>query len=124
MSTKHRLISKTMKFTQEHRLKSWYYFLSTLVLNILAFYGTYAFAFIPGKLVCSILTGLLTARLFVIYHDFNHEAILRLSKVARFLITSSGITTLAPPGIWKESQRIEASKKPRSIHLKYVNAFN
>jgi acyl-lipid omega-6 desaturase (Delta-12 desaturase) len=43
--------------------------------------------------------------LFVIYHDFNHEAILRNSKAAKFLMTIFGMTTLAPTSIWNETHQ-------------------
>ena len=86
-------------------MKSWYYFLSTLLLTILAFYGTYAVPPVAGKLICGILAGLLTSRAFVIYHDFNHEAILRRSALAKFLMTLFGVATLAPPSIWNETHQ-------------------
>ena len=105
MITRNSLISETMKFTHEDRLKSWYYFLSTLVLSLLAFYGTYAAALVPVKLMCGLFAGLLTCRLFVIYHDFNHEAILLRSRAARFLMTLFGIATLAPASIWNETHQ-------------------
>ena len=103
MIERNSLISKTMKITRENRLKSWYYVLSTLVLCLIAFYGTYILASIPGKLMCGLLAGLLTSRLFVIYHDFHHEAILRKSLAARLLMTLFGLATLAPTSIWNET---------------------
>jgi acyl-lipid omega-6 desaturase (Delta-12 desaturase) len=105
MITRNSLISETMKFTHEDRFKSWYYFLSTLVLSFLAFYGTNAAESIPLKLMCGLFAGLLTSRLFVMYHDFHHEAILRKSRAARFLMTLFGITTLAPASIWNETHQ-------------------
>lgn len=105
MITRNSLISETMKFTDEDRLRSWYYLLSTLVLAIIAFYGTYVVASIPGKLICGLLAGLLTARAFVIYHDYNHEAILRKSIAARLLMTLFGLATLAPMSIWNETHQ-------------------
>ena len=105
MITKNSLISETMKFTDENRLKSWYYFLSTLVLSFLAFYGTYAAILIPVKLISGLFAGLLTSRLFVMYHDFNHGAILRKSRSARLLMALFGIATLAPASIWNETHQ-------------------
>jgi omega-6 fatty acid desaturase (delta-12 desaturase) len=105
MISKNNLLTESMKFTGEDPLKSWYYFLSTFILTAGAFYGTYAVETLAGKLFFGLLAGLLTSRAFVIYHDYHHEAILRKSAVAKFLMTLFGILTLAPPSIWKETHQ-------------------
>lgn len=102
MSTK-RLIAATVVFAQENLALSWYYFLSTLFVTALAFVGTYQLSLAPAKLVCSILAGLLACRLFVLYHDFQHEAILRRSGMARVLMNLVGLLTLSPNSIWVET---------------------
>lgn len=86
-------------------MKSWYYFLSTLTFTAIAFFGTYAAGSVIAKLLCGFFAGLLTSRLFVIYHDFNHEAILRKSRVAKIMMTLFGIVTLAPTSIWNETHQ-------------------
>lgn len=103
--SKNKLISATMSFTEEDRFQSWYYFLSTLVLTALTFLGTYWVPSIIGKVMSGLVAGLLTSRLFVIYHDFHHEAILRKSVIAKFLMTLVGILTLAPRSIWNETHQ-------------------
>ncbi len=94
-----------MPFTRENKYLSWYYFLSTAVLMSLAFYGTYWFSSIPGKILSGLLAGLLTSRMFVIYHDFHHKAILRKSRIAKILMTVFGLLTLAPASIWNETHQ-------------------
>jgi len=69
----------------------------------LSFAGTGLFHPAPLKIASGILAGLLTARMFVIYHDFQHGAILRKSVVARAVMTLFGILTLAPASIWTET---------------------
>ena len=105
MVSKNELILATMSFTGEDRFRSWYYFLSTLLLTAFAFEGTYWIPFATGKMISGLLAGLLTSRLFVIYHDFNHEAILRKSAPAKLLMTVFGILTLAPANIWTETHQ-------------------
>jgi omega-6 fatty acid desaturase (delta-12 desaturase) len=105
MVSKNRLVLDTMRFTQENTYLSWYYFLSTSVLAVTAFLGTYWIPFAIGKIVASLLAGLLTSRLFVIYHDYQHEAILRRSGIAKVLMAIFGMLTLAPPSIWKETHQ-------------------
>lgn len=55
------------------------------------------------RLVLSLLTGLLYVRMFVIYHDYQHHAILQNSKFATFIMKTFGIFILAPQNIWKRS---------------------
>jgi omega-6 fatty acid desaturase (delta-12 desaturase) len=105
MVSKRRLIVETMPFTQENISQSWYYVLSTGVLMTMAFYGTYWFSGTIGKVVCGLLAGLITSRMFVIYHDYHHEAILRKSRIAKFLMTAFGLLTLAPSSIWNETHQ-------------------
>jgi len=99
------LIIATMEFVDEDRSKSWFYFLSTLVLSVLAFSGTYWVSPIVGKILFSLLAGLLTSRLFVIYHDFHHGSILRNSSLANALMWIVGILTLSPSSIWDETHQ-------------------
>ena len=42
-------------------------------------------------------------RLFVIYHDYQHRAILQRSKVAEWLMTIIGVYLMAPETIWKRT---------------------
>lgn len=105
MISKRNLLSATMHFTQEHKYLSWYYFLSTAFLMSFAFYGTYWFSTAFGKIISGLLAGLLTSRMFVIYHDYHHEAILRKSTPAKILMTLFGLLTLAPTSIWTETHQ-------------------
>jgi omega-6 fatty acid desaturase (delta-12 desaturase) len=58
---------------------------------------------IAGKIVCSIFAGLLILRMFVIYHDQQHHAILPESRLAETLMRIYGILALSPTSIWKSS---------------------
>lgn len=97
------LILATKQFAQENRAKSWFALLSTLLLLVIAFSGTVFFSNILVRLVFGILTGLLMVRMFIIYHDFQHHAILHRSLPANIIMTAFGIFVLAPPSIWKRS---------------------
>ena len=55
------------------------------------------------KGACSVLSGLLILRLFVIYHDQQHHAILPGSRLAEFLMRAVGILALSPSSIWRSS---------------------
>lgn len=97
------LILATKPFASEVRWKSWYCTLSTLFL-LLAFHVG-AFMALPWgiKVFCSIATGLLLSRMFVIYHDYAHHTILYKSIPARIIFSLFGLYMLAPTSIWKRS---------------------
>ena len=65
--------------------------------------GTHWNLNLAAKVVCSVLSGLLLLRLFVIYHDQQHHAILPRSRVAAALMRVFGILVLSPSGIWRSS---------------------
>ncbi|CAN5233894.1 fatty acid desaturase [soil metagenome] len=97
------LILSTRPFVQENRAKSWWVTLSTLALMLGALAGTFWNVNVYAKILCSLLSGLLIVRMFVIYHDFEHRAILHGSPVASILMTVFGLYVLAPTSIWKRS---------------------
>jgi omega-6 fatty acid desaturase (delta-12 desaturase) len=97
------LILATKPFAKENRAKSWYYTISTFFLLSISLLGTvYNLHFIL-KLLCSVLAGFIIVRLFVIYHDHQHKAILDKSPLANLLFTVFGFYVLAPSGIWSAS---------------------
>lgn len=97
------LIRATMRFTTENRVLSWYYFLSTLILIVSAYTATVLVQSPYPKFAFGVLAALFMTRMFVIYHDFQHEAIFRRSTVVRGFMTLFGILALAPVSIWDES---------------------
>ena len=97
------LILATKSFAKENRAKSWLYTISTLFILIAALLGTVFNVHWALKLACSILAGFVIVRLFVIYHDHQHKAILDKSPLATFIFTLFGFYVLAPTGIWSAS---------------------
>ncbi len=97
------LILATKPFAQENRAKSWWVVLSTLFYFVLAMTGTLLPWAWAAKLICSILCGLVMVRVFVIYHDHQHHAILDRSFSADFLMRFIGILALTPSSVWKSS---------------------
>lgn len=97
------LIMATKPFAREIRWKSWLHTISTILILGLSLAGTYFIPNIYGRIACSIFSGFVMVRLFVIYHDHQHHAILDKSPLARFIFTLYGIFILAPSSIWKRS---------------------
>jgi omega-6 fatty acid desaturase (delta-12 desaturase) len=103
MCTGSELIRATRPFAREDRGRSWWHLLTTLAV-LAAFLGA-ACASLPWllRLPCSALAGLVLVRLFVIYHDHQHGAILRDSRLAGGLMWAAGLLLLSPPSVWKRS---------------------
>jgi omega-6 fatty acid desaturase (delta-12 desaturase) len=97
------LILATRPYAAEHPAKSWWCFLSTAILLLASLLGTLWNFSLAGKIICSILSGLLILRFFVIYHDQQHDAILSSSPLAKFLMRIFGILALSPSSIWQSS---------------------
>jgi len=98
------LISDSKQFSVENRARSWYELLITLFLTILFFASGFVEAIpLPGRLVCCVICGLLYVRIFVIYHDYQHRAILQNSTIAHWIMVFIGIYLLTPETIWKRS---------------------
>jgi acyl-lipid omega-6 desaturase (Delta-12 desaturase) len=97
------LVLATKPYAQEQRWRSWWHFFSTLaivlglfILNSLGSHWLY-------RLPVGILTGLVLVRVFVLYHDYLHGAILERSWFADVFFTVFGLLALSPRSIWKRS---------------------
>jgi len=97
------LILATKPFAKEIRWKSWMYSLTTLVILMASFSGIFIFENLWLRMACSIASGLLMVRMFVIYHDHQHHTILHRSVAANILFKLYGVFILAPASIWKRS---------------------
>src|SRR5690606_35950943 len=104
MRTGKELIQASKAFTGEERSRSWFELLITLFLVPFVLSITFVEGFpVVVRLAASILTSLFYVRLFVIYHDYQHLAILQGSKVASGIMQAIGVYLLAPQTIWKRS---------------------
>lgn len=97
------LILATKPYAKDCPRSSWTHTLTTLALLLIALSGTIFAPFLLLKIVSSIFSGLLVIRFFIIFHDFQHHAILKNNKVADVIMTFFGIYILTPPSIWKRS---------------------
>ena len=97
------LILVTKNYAKEDRAKSWYYLLTTLFLATAASLGAALVPYTVLRIICGVLAGLITVRIFVMYHDFEHHAILHKSLLANIIFTAFGMLSLAPVTIWKRS---------------------
>ena len=94
---------RTKVFAKDNPWRSWWCILSTTILMILAAAGTWPALPLAARLACCGLTGLLCVRLFVIYHDQQHRAILPKSRLAELYMRLFGMLVLCPSSIWRIS---------------------
>jgi acyl-lipid omega-6 desaturase (Delta-12 desaturase) len=97
------LLIASRQFASEHRGTSWWHFATTLVALL-------AFGFVAGtaeytwvRLLGSLLTGLTLVRTFILYHDYQHQSILKGSRLAGFVLAIYGYLMLTPPSVWKRT---------------------
>jgi len=104
MRTAKELIQASKAFTEENRFRSWYETLLTVALAIAFVLVTFQSGLpLVVRIATSIISGLLYVRLFVIYHDYQHRAILQNSWTATQIMRFLGAYLLAPENIWKRS---------------------
>ena len=103
MRTAKELLIASKAFASEYRWLSWWHLGSTLAA--LAVMVSIAASDLHWgiRAAASVVTGLVGVRLFIIYHDFQHGAILHDSRLATFLMQIYGISQLNPPSAWNRS---------------------
>ncbi len=97
------LILATKPYAADSPARSWWYVLSTALLLVVLLAGTLWNFHWAGQVVCSLFSGLLILRLFVIYHDQQHQAILPHSRLAAGFMKVFGVLVLSPSTIWQSS---------------------
>lgn len=97
------LFLATRPLAVESRRRSWWATISTFAILISLLAGAGFAPWWPLKLALSVLGGLVLVRAFVLYHDFQHGAILRHSLPARWLFYAFGLVALTPPKYWRYS---------------------
>ncbi len=90
-------------FAKDDPRKSWWFVLSSLALFGAALAGTSWLLPLPVRIASSVLAGFLMMRLFVIYHDQQHNAILSRSTAAELLMKVFGILAVTPSSVWRSS---------------------
>lgn len=97
------LILATRKYANEFRNVSWFHMLSTLCILGMTYVLIFWCPLMPLNIIFSVLIGLTMVRLFIIYHDYLHRAILQKSLFANAVFTLYGLYILAPVNIWRRS---------------------
>lgn len=104
MRTGKELIQASKGFAVENVTRSWVEVIITILL-LAGLLTLTALSALPiwSRFLISIIAGLTHVRLFVIYHDYQHRAILSRSKVAEVLMKGIGLYLIAPDTIWRRT---------------------
>ncbi|HEU6447777.1 MAG TPA: fatty acid desaturase [Verrucomicrobiae bacterium] len=97
------LFTQTKAYARDTSWRSWWFIISTSVFLAAAVVGTLPRLPLALRIPFSILAGLLMVRLFVIYHDQQHHAILPKSRLAAIFMRLLGICFLCPSAVWRSS---------------------
>ena len=97
------LILATKPFAKDSTLTSWWHVLSTALCLASCIGGVLSFESMGVRLALSCLAGLFLLRMFVIYHDQQHHAILARSRLAEILMRVFGVYALSASSIWRSS---------------------
>jgi omega-6 fatty acid desaturase (delta-12 desaturase) len=97
------ILQDSRKYAREIRWLSWWHLWTTLslagcVVVLVSLNLPWAW-----RIPASILLGLLLVRLFIIYHDYQHGAILQRSWISKLIMYFYGLLTLNPPSVWNRS---------------------
>lgn len=97
------LLESTKPFVAENIVESWVHLI--VAIAVLAVGTTVAALapYWPLRVLASIIDGLVIVRLFIVYHDFMHGALLRNSRAAKIILSIYGVLVMAPPRVWKET---------------------
>lgn len=97
------LTKATKPFEQEDQARSLRLLAATVAAAVLT---VAAIPWLPNgilKLAMGALAGLVQVRLFIFFHDYEHGAILRTSRTARWFMAALGLFMLAARSVWRET---------------------
>ena len=97
------LIDATRPFAEEIRWLSWFHVWSGLLLMGAGMAAAVLLEPWWARLIASVLVALTMLKLFIVYHDYMHRALLKRSLLAKVLMHAFGYFILAPPKVWKRT---------------------
>lgn len=97
------LLQQTIPFAKEYIVRSTYEVLISFSLLL----GCITAALLTAngliKALLIIPSGLVVVRCFILFHDYQHKAILRKSSWAKYLFDAFGVLIFTPPKVWRDS---------------------
>ena len=97
------LIDASRPYAEENRARSWAHVAETLSLLAFALAFAAALPWWYARIAAAMVAGLIVVRGFILFHDYQHGAILRGSKAAKWLFELYGYYVLTPSSVWKQT---------------------
>ncbi len=97
------LIDATRPFAEDDRVRSWGHVVETLSALALMLACAAALPWWYARVAAAVVAGLVVVRGFILFHDYQHGAILRGSKAAKWLFELYGYYVLTPSSVWKQT---------------------
>lgn len=116
------LRSALRPFVSERKAESWYHVISTLTMLGLLIAHAAIGPTLWWRLAGSLGAGLVIVRTFILYHDYQHGAILRKSKLGSAVMSVIGWLLLTPPNSWRRSHNYHHAHVGQREHAN-VGAF-
>lgn len=109
------LFAATRQFAEESPYKSRWCVATTFLALAMAL--TVA-ALVPVwqlRIIASVIGGLLFVRAFILFHDFQHGALLRGSRLGKTLFYLYGLIALTPPNAWRHNHNFHHANVGKPI---------
>jgi omega-6 fatty acid desaturase (delta-12 desaturase) len=97
------LILATKPFEEERPLRSWLEIGSTFLAYAASVAAVLWAPWLVLRIAAAVVAGLVQFRVFALFHDYNHGALLPGSKPARWLMSAIGVFLVTPRMVWKET---------------------
>lgn len=114
MRTGAELMAATKPYASENRARSWFHVVETLAaiaLLVVVILNSHWTIQLPAALIC----GLVHVRLFILFHDYAHGAILFRSKPGAVVMQVVGFYMLAVRSVWKETHNYHHKNNAKII---------
>ncbi len=97
------LVRATKPFSEEDVATTWRLFALTAVVHGLFLLAALVHPWWPVQVAAGVLTGLVTVRGFIFFHDWLHGAIWRDSRAGAWVMQVFGWYVLVPPPVWQQT---------------------
>lgn len=97
------LVAATRPFASENRATSVFHVVVTFLVLAAVTAAAALAPYWPLRALAAVIEGLVIVRAFILFHDFQHGALLRKSKWGQAVFSVFGTLVLTPPRVWRET---------------------